>query len=144
MLAWLALASGGLFAGSALHVSLVEHPARAACGPPMAVAEFRTSHPRAAWLQDALAVIGCLAAVGAWLAGASTGWLFAGLLLGLAVPYTRVVVGPTARRLLDPTLPPDVPEARHLLRRWGALAAGRTLLGLAAAGLMLRLVARGG
>jgi hypothetical protein len=38
-----ALLSSGLFAGAALYVSLVEHPARIACGPALALAEFRPS-----------------------------------------------------------------------------------------------------
>lgn len=142
ILADVAAAAGVLFAGGALYVSLVEHPARMACGPPMAVAQFRTSYPRAAWLQGGLAVVGCLAAIAAWLGGARGGWLAAGLLLGLVVPYTFVVVMPTNRRLLDTALPPDVPETRRLLRRWGALHAVRTLVGLGAALAMVSLLAR--
>jgi uncharacterized membrane protein YccC len=57
------------------------------------------------------------------------------------VPYTLVAIMPTNRLLLDPALPPDAPEARRLLRRWGALHAVRTLLGLAAAATMAHLLA---
>jgi hypothetical protein len=139
----IAVAAAGLFAGAALYITLVEHPARMACGPPMALAQFRQSYPRAARLQAALAVLGCLAAAGAWTAGRPAGWLAAGLLLGAVVPLTLVAILPTNRRLLDPALPPDVPEVRQLLRRWGALHLARTLAGLGAAGWMLALVLRG-
>jgi hypothetical protein len=140
--AWIAAGAATLFAGGALYVSLVEHPARLATGPPMAVAQFRTSYPRGARLQGGLAVLGTLAATGAWLGSARISWLVAGALLGLVVPYTLLVVLPTNKRLLDRTLSPDAPEVRLLLRRWGGLHAVRTLLGLAAAAMMAHLLAR--
>ena len=143
ILAWVAAGAATLFAGGALYVSLVEHPARLATGPPMAVAQFRTSYPRGAKLQGGLAILGALAAAGAWLGGAPIGWLGGGALLGLVVPYTFLAILRTNTRLLDRTLAPDSPEARRLLRRWGALHALRTLLGLAAAATMAHLLARG-
>src|SRR5215471_2766940 len=73
-LTWLAAGATTLFAGGALYVSLVEHPARLLTGPPMAVAQFRTSYPRGARLQGSLAVLGGLAAIGAWLGGARIAW----------------------------------------------------------------------
>ena len=143
ILTWVAAGAAALFAGGALYVSLVEHPARILTGPPMAVAQFRTSYPRGAWLQGGLAALGALAAVGAWLAGARIAWLVAGALLGLVVPYTLVVILPTNKRLMDRALAPDSPEARALLRRWTALHAVRTVLGLAAAAAMAHLLAHG-
>ncbi len=141
-LAWIAAGAALLFAGGALYVSLVEHPARLATGPPMAVAQFRTSYPLAARLQGGLAAVGTLAAIGAWLGTGRIAWLVAGVVLGLVVPYTLVVILPTNARLLDRALSPDAPEARQLLRRWGTLHAVRTLLGLAAAAAMAHLLAR--
>jgi Anthrone oxygenase len=143
LLTWVAAGAAALFAGGALYVSLVEHPARILTGPPMAVAQFRTSYPRGARLQGGLAALGTLAAVGAWLAGARIAWLGSGALLGLVVPYTLVVILPTNKRLMDRALAPDSPEARALLRRWTALHAVRTVLGLAAAAAMAHLLAHG-
>ena len=143
ILTWVAAGAAALFAGGALYVSLVEHPARILTGPPMAVAQFRTSYPSGAWLQGGLAALGTLAAVGAWLAGARIAWLVAGALLGLVVPYTLVVILPTNERLMDRALAPGSPEARALLRRWTALHAVRTVLGLAAAAAMAHLLAHG-
>jgi hypothetical protein len=140
-LAGIATAATALFAGAALYASLVEHPARMACGPMMAVAQFRRSYPRGAALQAPLAVAGCLGGAGAWLAGAGAAWLGAGALLGLAVPFTLVAIRPTNHRLLDPALEPDTPEAGRLLGRWGALHLVRTALSLLALGLMLRQLA---
>jgi hypothetical protein len=141
-LAWIATWAATLFTGGALYVSLVEHPARLATGPPMAVAQFRASYPLGAKLQGGLAALGTLAAIGAWVGSARIAWLVAGVLLGLVVPYTLVVILPTNKRLLDRTLSPDAPEARLLLRRWGGLHAVRTLLGLAAVAMMTHLLAR--
>ena len=107
----------------------------------MALAQFRTSYPRGTRLQAPLAVVGFIGAVGAWLGGGSPAWLVAGVLLGLVVPFTLVAVMPTNRRLCDPTLAPDSPEAHRLLRRWGHLHLVRAALGLGALLLMLRLVA---
>ncbi len=140
-LAGIATAATALFAGAALYISLVEHPARLACGPMLAVAQFRRSYPRGAALQAPLAIVGGVAGAGAWLAGASLAWLAAGLLLGVVVPFTLVAIMPTNRRLLDPALEPDTPEAARLLRRWGHLHLVRTSLGLLAFALMLRLLA---
>lgn len=142
-LAWIAAGSATLFAGGALYVSLVEHPARLATGPPMAVAQFRTSYPRGARLQGGLAVVGTLAAVGTWLAGGWFDWVAAGALLGSVIPYTVLVIFPTNKRLLDRSLSPDAPETRRLLQRWGVLHAVRTLVGLGAAAAMAHLLARG-
>jgi hypothetical protein len=142
LLTWLATAAGGLFAGAALYVTLVEHPARIACGPPMAVAHFRRSYPRGAALQAPLAAVGCLAGAGAWLAGAPAAWLAAGVLIGLVVPYTLVIIMPTSHRLLDRALEPDAPEVDRLLRRWGHLHLVRTGLSLVALGWMLGLLVR--
>lgn len=142
-LQWIAAGAAALFAGGALYVSLVEHPARLLTGPPMAVAQFRTSYPLAARLQGGLAALGALAAIGAWLGGARIAWLAAGVLLGLVIPYTLVVILPINNRLLDRTLSPDAPEARVLLRRWTALHAVRTVAGLLALAAMAHLLARG-
>jgi hypothetical protein len=137
LLALVATAAAALFAGGALYATVVEHPARQACGPPMAVAHFRRSYPRGAALQAPLALVGALAAAGVWLAGGGPGWLGGGLALGAVVPYTLLAMLATNRRLMDPALAPDVLETRRLLRRWGALHLARTLLGLLALGLML-------
>jgi hypothetical protein len=132
---WLALtatAATGLFAGAALYVTLVEHPARLACGPMLAVAQFRRSYPRGAALQAPLALIGALAgAVDGVAAGRPTELAAAGLLLG-AVVFTLVVIRPVNQRLTDLDLAPDTPEATRLLRRWGHLHLVRTALGLLA------------
>ena len=127
-----ALVCSGLFAGAAVYVALVEHPARLECGTPLALAEFRPSYRRASVLQAALAAIGCLAAVGGGALGRGALVLGAGLLLGALIPFTLIVILPSTRRLLDPALDPASPEAAAVLTRWGRLHAVRSAAGVVA------------
>lgn len=126
-----------LFAGAALYVTLVEHPARLQCPMEIALAEWRPSYKRATVMQASLAVLGMVLAVAAWLAGAGLPWLVGGILLGAVVPFTLVVMWPTNKRLEDSALDASGEGARDLLQRWGRLHAVRTALGLAALLVML-------
>jgi hypothetical protein len=56
-----AVLAAGLFAGAAIYVSAVEHPARLSCGPELAVREFAPSCKRGTVMQASLAVLGCVA-----------------------------------------------------------------------------------
>ena len=132
VLLFIATLCAGLFAGAALYVSLVEHPARVSCGTAVAVAEFGPSYRRAARLQSALASICFVAAVWAAFRGAGHLVFVAALLMVAVVPFTLLVIMPTNDRLMDPTLNPGSPEAATLLTRWGRLHAVRTVLGLLA------------
>ncbi len=122
----------GLFAGAAAYVSLVEHPARMQCGTETAVAEFRPSYKRASLMQAALAVLGFVFSLFAWLKGANVWWLIGGLVLASVVPFTLVAIFPTNKQLLDPSLDKASDRAHGLLRRWAKLHALRTLLSVVA------------
>jgi Domain of unknown function (DUF1772) len=122
----------GLFAGAAIYVTLVEHPARLECGTAVAITEFRPSYRRGALMQATLAAAGCLGGVGAWAQGSGPAPLIAGLLLGAVIPFTLIVILPTNKRLLDSALDRDSAEATALLTRWGNLHAARSVAGGAA------------
>jgi uncharacterized membrane protein len=137
MLLLIAAAATGLFAGAAIYVSVVEHPARVGCGTEVAMREFGPSYHRGAIMQASLAVAGCMA-------GLVAGWLqrdwttvSAALLLGSLVPFTLIAILPTNKRLLDPTLNPHDLEAERLLARWGRLHAVRTIASTVAFALFL-------
>jgi len=102
------------------------------CGTELAATEWAPSYKRATVLQAPLAVFGFIFAVGAWLSGANVWWLIGGLLLGLVVPFTLVVIMPTNRRLLSPELDRGSQEARQLLERWNRLHMVRSVLSLVA------------
>jgi len=124
--------AAGLFAGAGVYITLVEHPARTTCGTAIALTEFGPSYKRAAVMQALLAVVGTSAGLMVSVGGGGTGWLVGSVMLGTVVPFTLVVVMPTNRRLLDPSLDRSSSEAAALLSRWGRLHAVRSLLGLAA------------
>src|SRR5215472_12553819 len=128
MAEFVALLACGLFAGAAAYVNLVEHPARMECGVALAATEFPPSYRRGTVMQATLAAVGLLASIGAWLAGASFWWLVAGVLLGSGIPFTLIVILPTNKRLLSPTLDRRPAETERLLALWGRLHAFRSLL----------------
>ena len=118
----------GLFAGAAIYINAVEHPARMSCGNDVALREFAPSYRRATVMQASLAVIGCLAGLwSAWVLGDA--WVgFGALLLGAVVPFTLVVILPTNKQLLNPSLDPSDTRTTELLIRWGRLHAVRSVL----------------
>ncbi len=122
----------GLFAGAALYITLVEHPARVECGTALAVTEFGPSYRRAAVMQASLAALASAAAIAAWLGSSKPAWLLGGILIVAVVPFTLFVILPTNKKLLDPSLDRNSETARQLLIRWGRLHAVRTVLSLAA------------
>ena len=136
--------AAGLFAGAAIYVSAVEHPARLSCGTELAVREFAPSYKRGTIMQASLAVLGCVSGIiGGWQCS-DPAVMIAGVLLGSVVPFTLIVILPTNIRLLDPTLDPQGAELPQLLNRWGRLHAVRSALGTVAFLIFLaRIVMRG-
>jgi uncharacterized membrane protein len=124
----LATLCAGLFAGAAIYITFVEHPARLECGTDLAATEFGPSYRRATLMQASLAAVGLLAALVAWAQGRGVGVLIGGLLLGLVIPFTLVVILPTNQLLLDPGLDRGSAEAAALLARWGRLHAVRSVM----------------
>lgn len=137
LFALIATLCAGLFAGAAVYITLVEHPARLECGTELAVAEFGPSYRRAALMQASLAALGLAAALVAWLQGRGILVLIGGLLLGSVIPFTLLVILPTNKRLLDPELDGRSTDAAALLDRWGRLHAVRGLLSGLAFGVLL-------
>jgi anthrone oxygenase-like protein len=136
---FVAVLACGLFVGAAIYVSLVEHPARMECGVELAATEFPPSYRRGTILQATLAALGLLASVAAWLAGATFWWLVGGVMLGAVIPFTLLVILPTNKQLLSPTLDKRSAQAGQLLARWGKLHAVRSVLSAVALLLFLYL-----
>jgi hypothetical protein len=132
LLGVLAAASTGLFAGAAIYITAVEHPARLACGNALALRQFAPSYQRAAVMQASLAVLGALAGIAAWWLGSGVAFLLSALTIAAVVPFTLLVILPTNARLLSGDLDPESQEAARLLRRWGHLHAARSAAGMAA------------
>jgi hypothetical protein len=122
----------GLFAGAALYVSLVEHPARMANTLGVALAEFRPSYRRAVVMQVTLAVLGVAGAIGAYFLGRGISTLVAGIVLATVVPFTLIVIMPITQQLLDETRTARTDDTEVLLEKWGKLHNVRTIAGLLA------------
>ena len=129
MLLILATLAAGLFAGAAIYITAVEHPARLACGAELAVREFAPSYHRATLMQAPLALIGCAAGIVAGWQRSDLVLAIAATLLGAVVPFTLAIMLPTNKRLLNPALDARSPAALALLVRWGRLHAVRSVLG---------------
>ena len=125
----LATLSAGVFAGAAIYINLVEHPARMECGTEVALRQFAPSYRRATIMQVPLAVIGFLMAMVAWLRGGSIWWLIGGVTLIAVIPFTLLIIFPTNKRIFEHSLTQDSGSASKLLVRWGRLHAIRTILG---------------
>lgn len=125
---FIAVLSCSLFTGAAAYVSLVEHPARMQCGVEVAATEFAPSYRRATVMQVISAALGLLSSVAAWLAGATFWWPIGGILLGSVIPFTLIVILPTNKQLLSPTLDRRSPQTERLFARWAALHAVRSAL----------------
>jgi len=128
----LATACAGLFAGAAMYVSVVQHPAALELGGAVAAAFFAPMDRRAAPVQSSLAVVGTLAALVAWMSGSGALWGLGALLLGAVVSLTLVRIQPIVDRLRAPGLDRGDPDVARLLRDWAKLHGVRSLLGVAA------------
>jgi hypothetical protein len=110
-----------IFAGAAIYINVVEHPARMEGGPAAAVRQWRPSYRRATVMQASLAVVAFVTSLGAWLLDRALPVLIAGLGIGFVIPFTLVVIYPTNRQLEDPKLDPGSLSTASLLARWNRL-----------------------
>ncbi len=142
LLELLATLAAGLFSGASIYVNLVEHPARMQCGTALALAQWGPSYKRATVMQASLAAAGFLSATGAWILGAGGLWLIGGILLGLVIPFTLIVISRTNRKLLSPDLVKESPDTRRLLDHWARLHAVRSILSFSSFLVFLLLLSR--
>jgi uncharacterized membrane protein len=121
-----------IFAGAAVYINLVEHPARMGCDTKTAATVWAPSYKRATAMQAPLAVLSFVAGVAAWLLGGGFMWLAGAVLIALVVPFTFIVIMPTNHQLLAPGRDLASAETRALLQKWGKLHTVRSALSLAA------------
>ena len=133
ILKFVATGSCTLFAGAAIYINLVEHPARMGCDTKIAATVWAPSYARATVMQASLAIVSLLSGVAAWSLGGGAMWLVGAALIGLVVPFTFIVIMPTNKQLLSPGRDLSSSETRTLLEKWGRLHAVRSLLSFVAA-----------
>ena len=95
----LALTVAALFAGAAVYVSAVEHPAREALDDRGQLTQWKPSYANGAKMQASLALIGFALGVAAWWHGHDWRWLGGALALLAAWPYTLLLIMPTNNAL---------------------------------------------
>ncbi len=138
----LAPGSAALFAGGALYVSVVEHPARMRAGIPVALAQFRQMYPLAApWQASSAAICLVTGIISTLLTGQWT-WAAGGVLVGAVIPFTLLAIMPTNHKLLDARAPAE-DQAARLLARWARLHLVRSLLGAVGLVVMAAAAVRG-
>jgi Domain of unknown function (DUF1772) len=129
--------SAYLFAGAAIYISLVEHPARMLLDTRTAALQWAPSYRRATYMQAPLAVLSLVAGIATWTLTHELAWLIAALLIGLVVPFTFIIIMPTNHKLLSPGRDLSSDETRMLLTRWGQLHWVRTVLSILASAIYL-------
>jgi hypothetical protein len=132
MLEFIATCTAAIFAGAALYVNVVEHPARMALDTKSAVLQWAPSYRRATWMQAPLALASLTAGLASWWLGGGIVWAIAALLIGAVVPFTFLGIMPTNNKLLAPGRDLASSETRELLGKWAKLHAVRTVLSLLA------------
>ena len=121
-----------LFAGAAVYITAVEHPARLSCGTEIAATEWVPSYKRATIMQPSLAVVAGLFGILRGIHGGGHIWLWAATLILVVVPFTLIVVRPTNDQLLDVQRDRRSDETLQLLNAWGRLHTVRTALSVVA------------
>ena len=128
----LALVVAALFAGAALYVSAVEHPARLGLDDRAAVLEWRPAYKRGTWMQAPLAIAGFIVGAIACWQTRETAFALGALAMIANWPWTLLAIMPTNKQLLAIALSGANAGSRPLLEKWGQLHAIRTALGLLA------------
>src|SRR5256885_15831082 len=96
---FLAVLCAAVFAGAAIYINLVEHPARMSLDTRAAAGQWAPSYRRATLMQAPLAVLGFLAGCAAWFLGGGTAWLVAALLIGGGGALPPLVLQPPNHKL---------------------------------------------
>ena len=121
-----------LFAGAAVYITFVEHPARLSCGTEIAVRQWAPSYRRATVMQVPLALLATLAGVTAWRGGGGAAWLIGAVVIFSVIPFTLVAIMPMNNRLLEAGRELSSAETHQLLEAWGRRHAVRSLLSVVA------------
>ncbi|TPG42564.1 DUF1772 domain-containing protein [Sphingomonas koreensis] len=126
-----ALVIATLFAGAALYISLVEHPARLGLADGPLLAEWQPSYMRALPIQSGLAVAGGVAGLVVGYLSADWKWFAGSILLLANWPFTLLVIMPVNKPLMTMKEREAGAGSRAMLVHWGKLHNVRSVLGAA-------------
>jgi hypothetical protein len=128
-----ALVFATLFAGAALYISLVEHPARLGLADGPLLGQWQPSYKRALPIQSGLAIAGGAAGLIVGYLSADWRWFAGSILLLANWPFTLFVIMPVNKRLMMMRVSEAGAGSRAMLVQWGKLHNVRSALGAAAA-----------
>ena len=127
-----ALVFATLFAGGALYISLVEHPARLGLADGPLLAQWQPSYKRALPIQSGLAIAGGVAGLIVGYLSADWRWFAGSILLLANWPFTLLAIMPVNKRLMAMQEREAGAQSRVMLMQWGKLHNVRSALGGAA------------
>jgi hypothetical protein len=127
-----ALVFATLFAGAAVYISLVEHPARLGLADGPLLAQWQPSYKRALPIQSGLAIAGGVAGLIAGYLSADWCWFAGSILLLANWPFTLLVIMPVSKPLMAMEEREAGAGSRAMLVHWGKLHNVRSLLGASA------------
>jgi Domain of unknown function (DUF1772) len=125
----LALTTAALFAGAAIYINAVEHPARSVLGAQAQLAQWRPAYKRGLIMQSSLAMVSFLLGVLAWWGSGDRRWLAGAAAIIANWPFTMLVIRPTNNLLMGEA---TAEQTQHLLSRWNRLHGVRSALGVLA------------
>jgi hypothetical protein len=128
-LAIAALVFATLFAGAALYISLVEHPARLTLADGPLLAQWQPSYKRALPIQSGLAIAGGVSGLIVGYLSADWRWFAGSILLLANWPFTLLVIMPVNKPLMALQEREAGATSRAMLVRWGTLHNVRSALG---------------
>src|SRR5689334_426349 len=129
----IAFAAACAFVGAALHINIVEQPARLALDADAIVREWIRSNRRGFIMLAVLAVISAFCAYVHYGRNGDVRWLIGGTIILSSWPYAYFVMTPVNILLYDSrgNAPPST--VRKLAREWGLLEWAQTAIGITAA-----------
>ncbi|KAK9761878.1 hypothetical protein K7432_012894 [Basidiobolus ranarum] len=129
--------SSGLFAGAAIYITYVQHPALMTASPREMVNQFQVFYPRAAKLQATLALTAMVGSAGAAYLTERQIYIIPSVLFATVVGYTLLSIKKINTRLLTMKKEDPSPNVQQLIKTWGRKHFVRSVLSSVGFGVLI-------